>query len=186
VHTVTDTYTIDMRFPTTYPDQQALQAFLTQQRDDFVDFVSERPRSGVPFALDAQSKTYRAGTSTAGTESLVFTVYSQSGAAHPVTSYHSFTYDLTKKAPVTFESLFKPGTKPVAVLDPLVSRSLADRRADSVAQVGDNTVGARMYEDFALTNDSVIFFLSQGLWLPQAAGPQEVRIPRAALESILA
>ena len=41
VHSATPTYTIDMSFPLDYPDQQALTDFLTQDRDEFVDWIAK-------------------------------------------------------------------------------------------------------------------------------------------------
>jgi hypothetical protein len=40
------------------------------------------------------------------------------------------------------------------------------------------------YQDFAVTNDGVIFF-SQGQLLPEAAGATQVLVPRAAIEPML-
>jgi len=39
---------------------------------------------------------------------------------------------------------------------------------------------------FAITDDAVIFFIGQGMWLAEVAGPQQVSVPRAELASILA
>jgi hypothetical protein len=49
-----------------------------------------------------------------------------------------------------------------------------------------NTLGDKVYQDFAITDDAVIFFIGQGMWLPEVAGPQDVSVPRAELASILA
>jgi hypothetical protein len=185
VHIATASYEIDFSFPVDYPDQQALMGYLTQQRHDFVDFVTELPKRDFPYALDAKATAYRSGTPTSGTESLVFTVYSDSGA-HPVTGYEAFTYDLGKGAPITLDILFKPGTQPVEVLDPIVRRELEKRWQGSGSPVPDNTLGAKVYQNFAITDDAVIFFIGQGQWLPQAGGPQKVSVPRTELASLLA
>ncbi len=137
----------------------------------------------MPKALDIKSQTFRSGTPPSGTESLVFEEYVNFGGAHPVTNYDALSFDLGKKAPITFETLFKPGADAVAVLDPLVAADL-EKQFPSVT-VGDNPVGADMYNNFALTDDAVLFFLSQGQWIISAAGPQTVSIPRAELASIL-
>lgn len=49
-----------------------------------------------------------------------------------------------------------------------------------------NTLGAKMYQNFAVTDEAVIFFIEQGQWLPDAAGPVEVSVPRTEIESMLA
>ena len=68
-----------------------------------------------------------------GTRSVVFTVYQNVGGAHPQTYYQAFNWNVAKNAPITFDTLFKPGTKPLDVIYPEVNRYLtrragADRR----------------------------------------------------------
>ncbi len=184
VHTETPNYTIDMSFPVDYPDQRAVADVLTEQRDQFIALVDEPPVRDVPKALDITSQTYRSGTPTSGTESLVFEEYDNFGGAHPVTNYDALNFDLGKNAPITFDTLFKPGADPVAVLDPLAQAELKKQLPG--APVDDNPIGAEMYKNFALTDDAVLFFISQGQWTISAAGAQTVSIPRTDLASILA
>jgi Protein of unknown function (DUF3298) len=186
VHTVSSDYTVHLSSPTDYPEQQALTEYLTQRRDQFVDFVTENPRPDFPCELDVTEATCRSGAPDTGTQSVVFTVYSDSGGAHPVTDYKAFTYDLAKQAPITFDSLFKPGTDPVNVLDPIVRREMEKRWQGNGSPLDENILGEKVYQDFALTDDAVIFFIGQGEWLPQAAGPNEVTIPRTELAALLA
>ena len=173
-----------MSFPVDYPDQRAVVDVLTNQRDQFIALVDEPPVRDVPKALDIKSQTFRSGTPTSGTQSLVFEEYSNFGGAHPVTNYDALNFDLGKKAPITFDTLFKPGADPVAVLDPIVAAELKKQLPG--APVADNPVGAEMYKNFALTDDAVLFFISQGQWTISAAGSQTVSIPRTQLASILA
>jgi Protein of unknown function (DUF3298) len=42
------------------------------------------------------------------------------------------------------------------------------------------------YQEFAVTNDGVIFFFSQGQMLPDAAGATQVLVPRSAIDPMLA
>ncbi len=51
---------------------------------------------------------------------MVFEVYQNVGGAHPQTWYKAFNWDVAKKAPVTFDTLFKPGTRPLDVIFPIV------------------------------------------------------------------
>lgn len=184
VHTETPDYTIDMSFPVDYPDQGEVADVLTDQRDEFLDLVEDSPARDVPKALDIKSQTFRSGAPGSGTESVVFEEYVNFGGAHPVTNYDALNYDLGKKAPITFDTLFKSDADPVATLDRLVAADL-EKQLPSVT-VGDNPIGAGMYKNFALTDDAVLFFLSQGQWTISAAGPRTVSIPRAELASILA
>jgi hypothetical protein len=184
VHTETAGYTIDMSFPVTYPDQQALADVLVRQRDQFVQTVTEPPVRDVAKALDIKPTSYRSGTPDAGTVSLVLEEYVNVGGAHPETYYDALNYDLGKKAPITFDTLFKPGTDPVAVLDPIVENELKTRLQGALVDA--NPIGAEMYKNFALTDDAVIFFIGQGMWTFEAAGAQQVSVPRSELASILA
>jgi Protein of unknown function (DUF3298) len=184
VHTASSSYTVDFSFPLDYPDAQPLTDYLTQERVDFVNFVQTRPPRGFPYELEAKGTTYRSGTPASGTQSLVFEVYSESGGAHPTTSYHAFNYDLGKGVPITFDTLFKPDTKPLEVLDPIVGRELEKRGHEIPPRFND--LGVKAYQNFAITDDAVIFFFTQGLVLAQVDGPLEVSVPRTELATLLA
>jgi hypothetical protein len=185
VHTAGSSYEVTFTFPVDYPDQQALVDHLTQRRQQFISFVAERPPRDFPYELDAKAEMFRSGTASSGTESLVFEEYSESGGAHPVTGYQAFNYDLGKGTPITLDTLFKPGTNPVEVLDPIVRREW-QKFTDDYGAVDENILGARVYQNFAITDDAVIFFIGQGMWLPEVAGPRQVSVSRADLASVLA
>ena len=87
--------------------------------------------------------------------------------------------------PITFDTLFTPGTDPVAVLDPIVQREIDKHWQGHEGPAPQNTLGAKVYQSFAITDDAVIFFIGQGMWLPEVAGPQQVSVPRTELASVL-
>jgi hypothetical protein len=133
VHSATASYTLDMSFPLDYPDQQALTDFLTQDRDEFVNWIAETRGDGRnrPYLHDVTAKNYRSGTPDSGTQSLVLEIDDDTGAAHeghPNTFFKAFNYDLNKHAPITFDTLFKPGANPLHVLNPIVQRELGPTR----------------------------------------------------------
>jgi hypothetical protein len=186
VHTSNSTYTLDITFPNDYPDQQALTAYLTQARDGFVN-VSEMPGSyNLPYELDAKGTGYRTSPPTGGTQSVVFTMWQNVGGVHPQTWYKSFNWDVGKKAPITFDTLFKPGTKPLDVIYPAVEQYIQKQQGliDGIPpSVG---LDASKYQNFALTDDAVIFYFGQGELFAEAAGPVEASVPRATLAPLLA
>jgi len=185
VHSTGSSYTVNFNFPAGYPDQQALTDYLTQDRDQFITYVTQLPpRNDLQYDLDANGTTYRSGTPASGTESVVLELYNESGGAHPVTSYKAFNYDLSKHVPITFNTLFKPGTNRQAVLDPIVQREL-EKRGHTIPQPF-NVLGAKSYQNFAITDDTVIFFFGQGVLLAEVDGPVEVSVPRTELASLLA
>jgi hypothetical protein len=179
-------YTFDMTFPNDYPDQEALTAYLTQTRDGFVN-VSGMPGSwNLPYELDANGTGYRSGSPTGGTQSVVLTMWQNVGGVHPQTWYKSFNWDLGKKAPITFDTLFKPGTRPLDVIYPAVEQYLQKQQGliDGIpASVG---LDPAKYQNFALTDDSLLFFFGQGELFAESAGPVEASVPRATVAPLLA
>jgi hypothetical protein len=183
--TVTPSYTLDFSFPTSYPDQQPLTDYLTQTRDGFIDFAKVPPEHDWPYSLVAKSTTYQSGWPGLGTQSVVLEM-SQDANPHPMAWYKAFNYDLGKRGPITLDTLFKPGTKPLDVVYPAVRRELEKRwqpevLASMLGDVDDDT-----FQNFALTDDAVIFFFGQGHLLGHPEGPLEVSVPRTELASSLA
>lgn len=185
VHTANATYALDYTFPVGYPDQQAVAAYLIQTRDGFVN-VSDMPGSrDQPYVLDARGTAYSSGTP-AHTQSLVFEVYQNVGGAHPQTWYKAFNYNLATRAPINFDTLFKPGSKPLDVVFPIVQREL--QKQSGVEQAIPPSIGLDPvhYQNFAITDDSVIFFFGQGELLPETAGASQASVPRSAVAALLA
>ncbi len=177
-YSASSNYTLDVSFPVGYPDQQPLTDFLTHQRDEWTnDAQKNPPRDRPPYLLAITGTAYRSDTPAPGTQSLVFAMNQDLGA-HPVGSFKAFNYDLRKGTPITFDSLFKSGSKPLEVLTPIVQRKFG------ALPFGEPGMDA--YQNFAITDDAVIFFFNQGQVLAQLDGPQQVSVPRAELTSLLA
>jgi hypothetical protein len=186
VHSATSNYTLDISVPVDYPDQQAVFDYLKQDRADFVDWFSKFGGDGRdrPYVHDVTAKTFRSGTSTSGTQSLVLDIDDDTGAAHqghPNTWFKAFNYDLRKHAPITFDTLFKPGTDPLAVLNPMVKQKFGTHPETPVADLDGNT-----YKNFAITDDAVIFFFAQDQVIPDNNGPHRLSVPRTELAPLLA
>lgn len=177
VQTAASSYKIDFKFPVDYPDQQPVADYLTQQRDGFIKF-SQLPAAqnfGEPYELLAKGTTYRSGTP--GSQSLVLNM-AQNAQPHPVAWYKAFNYNLTTHAPITFDTLFKPGTDPLAVLNPILQRKFGPP--------AHGTPGVDDYQNFAITDDAVIFFFNQGQVVGHERGEFEMSVPRSELASVLA
>lgn len=175
----TTTYDLTFRFPPDYPDQQSVADYLTQKRQGFVDWVGANslPSRTHPAELDVIGRAYQSSE----TQSLVFDIGEDTGV-HPVNTFKAFNYNLATGAPITFDTLFKTGTDPLAVLNPIVRQQAAKR--DPTVTVGDLTASA--YQQFAITDDAIIFFFNQDGLLPHVDGPLEVTVPRSDLASMLA
>jgi hypothetical protein len=182
------TYTVDMSFPNDYPDQQSLVGYLTQSRDGFVNVAEDPDAYNLPYELDAVGVGYRSGSPLpgTGTRSVVFTTYQNVGGAHPQTYYQAFNWNLATNAPITFDTLFKPGTKPLDVIYPAVNRYLTEQQGLIDAIPPTAGLDPANYQNFALTDDSLLFFFSQGQMFAESAGPVQASVPRALVAPLLA
>lgn len=177
-------YTVDLSFPVDYPDQQSLGEYVIALHDDFVEFAQSPPERDWSYTLTATSATYQsAGRS--GTQSAVLTM-SQDANPHPMAWYKAFNYDLGTHAPITLDTLFKPGTKALDVVFPAVRRELEKRWQPEVLASMLGLVEDATFQNFALTDDTVIFFIGQGQLLGHPEGPLEVSVPRTELAPWLA
>ncbi|MDA2894579.1 RsiV family protein [Mycolicibacterium sp. BiH015] len=185
VHAENPTYRLDYTFPADYPDQQALTAYLKQTRDGFVN-VSEMPGSwNLPYVLDGRGTGYRTGPDDGGTRSVVFEMYENVGGAHPQTWFKSFNWDVAKKAPITFDTLFAPGTEPLNVIFPIVQADISRQLGVDAPISPSAGLDPAKYTEFAITDDSVIFYFGQGEIMAGAGGALQATVPRSAIASML-
>lgn len=185
-HATNDVYTLEFSFPVGYPDEQALTDYLTQVRDGFVN-VAETPGSrGLPYELDAEGTPYRSGITPEGTQSVVFKVFQDVGGLHPQTWFKAFNFDLTKRAPITYETLFSPDSKPLEVIFPVVEAELQKQTGLDEPLLPGAGLDPSHYQNFALTDDALIFFFGQGELLPEVAGARQVAVPRGVVGPVLA
>ncbi|MEI6253937.1 MAG: esterase [Mycobacteriaceae bacterium] len=170
-------YKMEMTFPLDYLDEQAIVDYLRQTRDGFVNVANDPDARNQPLEMDVTAESLRS----AQTRSVVLKLFQDVGSAHPTTWYRSFTYDTARGKPVTFDTLFAPGTKPLDVIFPIVQRELETETqlAGSISP-GDGRDPTH-YQNFAVTDDSVIFYFGQAELLPSHAGETSVTVPRSAL-----
>lgn len=186
VHVENPTYRLDYTFPADYPDQQALTEYLKQTRDGFVN-VSEMPGSwDLPYVLDGRGTGYRTGPDDGGTRSVVFEMYENVGGAHPQTWFKAFNWDVAKKAPITFDTLFTPGAEPLNVIFPIVQADISRQLGVDAPISPSAGLDPAKYTEFAITDDSVIFYFGQGEIMPGAGGALQATVPRSAIASMLA
>lgn len=176
-HTGTASYTISLNFPVDYPDSQALTAYLTQRRDQLVDYAEKFPLGDrpAPYQLAVSAKEYRS----AGTQSVVLRVGEDVGV-HPVSSMKAFNYDLGKQAPITYDTFFKPGA--FDIIAPAVRRDLASNTQVLPPRGG---LDPASYRNFAITDRDIIFFFDQGQLFGENEGPLHAAVPRAELAPFL-
>ena len=184
VHTVTPTYTLNMTFPVDYPDQ-ALTDFLGQNRDGFINVAQTSSQTSgprdVPYQMEVTSEQYHSGQAPGGTRSVVLKVFEDLGGPRPSTFYKGFNYDNAGQKAITFDTLFAPNTKPLDSIYPIVQREMGKQTGLGAAISPGSGLDASHYQNFAITDDELIFFFAPGELLPSLAGPSQVHVPRNAI-----
>ncbi|OBI48291.1 hypothetical protein A5707_17965 [Mycobacterium kyorinense] len=181
VHTSNATYTLDMRFPVDYPDQQALIDYLTQNRDGFVSVAQTSGPRDQPYQMDVTSEQYRSGQPPKGTRSVVLKIFQDVGGPRPSTFYKGFNYDLERHQPITFDTLFAPGSKPLDAIYPIVQRDLGRQTGLGAAIQPGAGLDSSHYQNFGITDDQLIFYFAPGELLPPFAGAAQAQVPRNAI-----
>jgi hypothetical protein len=181
LHTSAPTYTLTMTFPTDYPDEQALTDYITQNRDGFVNVAQASGGRDQPYQMEATTEQHSSGQPPHNTRSVVLKFFQDVGGARPSTWYKAFNYNLGTKQPITFDNLFAPSTTPLDTIFPLVQRDLAHQNALGAAILPSTGLDPSHYQNFAITDDQLIFYFAQGEMLPAFAGPSQAQVPRNAI-----
>jgi hypothetical protein len=184
VHTSTASYMLNMTFPTDYPDQ-ALTDFLTQNRDGFVSVAQTSSQTSgprdVPYQMEVTSEQYHSGQPPEGTRSVVLKVFEDLGGPRPSTFYKSFNWDLAGQKAITFDTLFAPNAKPLDSIYPIVQREVGKQTGLGAAILPGSGLDAAHYQNFAITDDELIFYFAPGELLPSLAGASQVHVARSAV-----
>lgn len=179
-------YTIKISVPSNFPDMKAIAEFVSKTRDSFLSAARSSTPRPAPYALDITTTNYTSLVPPRGQISSVLTVYQNTGGAHPQTSFKSFVWDQAFRKLVTYETLWKPETDPLPVVFPVVQADLQKQSGQPVPippAVGLDPVN---YQNFAITNDGVIFFFGQGTLLAESAGATKALVPRSVIDPLLA
>ena len=144
--------------------------YLTQARDGFVNVAEDAGRLQPAVRIRCRSDRLPSGPRSGGTRSVVLTMWQYVGGTHPQTWYKSFNWTVAEKAPITFDTLFKPGTKPLDVIYPAVDQYLQKQTGTDRPLPPSAGSIRRNYQNFALTDDSLIFFFGQGEMFARSAG----------------
>jgi hypothetical protein len=181
LHAATPTYTLNISFPVDYPDQQALTDYITQNRDGFVNVAQISGRRDQPYQMDATLEQHSSGQPPHNTRSVVLKFFQDLGGSHPSTWYKAFNYNLGSKQPITFDTLFAPGTTPLDSIFPIVQRDLEHQNALGAAILPSTGLDPSHYQSFAITDDQLIFYFAPGEMLPAFAGPAQAEVPRSGI-----
>jgi spore germination protein YaaH len=160
--------------------------YITQTRDGFLNVAKSSAPRDLPYELDITSTNYGSAIPPRGTQAVVFKTYENIGAAHPQTTFKAFNWDQTYRKAITYDTLWQPTADPLKTVFPVVESELQKQTAQQVPIAPIAGYDPMNYQDFAVTNDGVMFFFSQGQLLPEAAGATQVLVPRAAIDPMLA
>jgi hypothetical protein len=131
--------------------------------------------------MDATTEQHNSGQPPHSTRSVVLKFFQDLGGAHPSTWFKAFNYNLGTNQPITFDNLFAPGVAPLDSIFPIVQRDLAHQNALGAAILPSTGLDPSHYQNFAITDDQLIFYFAQGEMLPAVAGPTQVQVPRNAI-----
>jgi hypothetical protein len=186
-------YNVDISFPTSYADQKSVADYVTQTRDGFLNVAKTPAPRDVPYALDITSTNYGSAIPPRGTEAVVLKTYENLGGAHPQTMYKAFNWDQTYRKPIVWDPAGDDKKTPLWRVDdplkvvfPIVQADLEKQMGQPVTIAPATAYNPQNYQEFAITNDGVVFFFSQGVLLPEAAGATQVLVPRSAIDPMLA
>ncbi|BBZ66508.1 immunogenic protein MPT64 [Mycolicibacterium insubricum] len=181
-----DGYTVNMAFPALYPNQKPVLEYVKQTRDGFLNLAKGSDSRTAPYTLESKATEYNSAIPPRGTQSVVLETFEWVGGAHPTTFYKAFNWDQGYRKAITIDTLFAEGTNPWPVILPLVQADVARQFGAGTAIPTDTGMDPNTYQNFAITNDSLLFFFDRGAVLPEVAGNFSVTIPRSAVDSMLA
>ncbi len=181
LHAIGPAYMLDMTFPTDYPDEQALTDYITQNRDGFVNVAQISGSRDQPYQMEATTEQHSSGQPPHNTRSVVLKFFQDLGGSHPSTWYRAFNYNLGTQRPITFDTLFAPGAPPLDSIFPIVQRDLERQNPLGAAILPSTGNDASHYQNFAITDDQLIFYFAPGEMLPAFAGPAQAQVPRNAI-----
>lgn len=179
-------YQVRISFPSDYPDLKSVADYVGQTRDGFLNVAKMSNPRDVPYELDITATSYDSAIPPRGTQSLVLQNYENIGGAHPETSFKAFNWDQTDPKPITYDTLWQPDSDPLKVVFPIVVAELQKQTGQPIFVDPTTGTDPASYQNFAITNDGVIFFFSQGQLLPESAGATQVLVPRSAIDPLLA
>lgn len=184
-------YHVKISYPLDYPDPKSIADYIGQTRDEFLNAAKSSAARDTPYELDITPSNYSSAIPPRGTQTVVFKTSQNTGGAQPQTTYKAFNWDQGYRKPIAYDTegddkkvpLWRVDD-PLTTVGPIVQAELQKQTGQPVAPPA--LYSPTNYQNFAVTNDGVIFFFSQGTLLPDAAGATQVLVPRTAIDPMLA
>lgn len=186
IHVQDPGYTIDITIPGHYPDPAPLYEYVKQTRDGFLNLAKTPDARSAPYLLEVKSTEFSSAVPPRGTQSVVLETYESVGGVFPATFYQTFSWDQGYRKPITIDTLFRDDTDPFPVILPLLQAELTSQHG--VLETISPAIGLnpQTYQNFAITDDALIFFFDRGALVSDVAGAFSISVPRAPINSMLA
>ncbi|MUM18329.1 DUF3298 domain-containing protein [Mycobacterium sp. CBMA271] len=180
---------IPVQWDSSFPElQKAADAVVADIRAKFREEVQSAgaPPTGKPWALNVTFDAYQ-GRSVHPSDGVRFSISESLGGYHPRFVFRTLSFDRITKAPITIQALLADPAVALPKISALV-------RADLRAQLGgvgtefvDNGTDpeAGNFKNFALDNESLVFWFEPYTVAAYAEGPMESRIPLAQLRDVV-
>ena len=178
-------YSLHIAYPVDYPDVKPVFDYIKQTRDGFVNVAKMPDSRSMPYELETSATEYNSAIPPRGMQSVVFKTFQSVGGAHPQTFYKSFNWDQGYRKPITIYTMFREGTQPFPVIFPIVQSELEKQLGHPPAIPPGVGLDPSTYDNFAITDDSLIFFFGQGEIQPEAAGALQVTVPRGLIDAMI-
>lgn len=179
-------YTVNISFPSNFPDMKSVTEFVSKTRDQFLNTAKSSTPRDTPYALEITASTYNSVVPPRGQLSMVLKVYQNTGGPYPQQSYKSFVWDQAFRKLVTYETLWQADKDPLPVVFPAVRADIEKQVGKPVPISPEAGLDPANYQNFAITNEGVIFFFSRDTLLPGAWGAQQALVPRSVIDPLLA
>lgn len=169
--------------------ESEVDAFVRDQREALLSMGADTLYPigrQIEYFLHIDSETFQHSDSIV---SVLFTISTYTGGAHPNSFYETMTFDLDGGYELSFSQIFPPETDPLATIVPIVQAALTEKLGPDAPEdmlLAGSSMDSANYQNFVLTPDSVIFYFDPYQVAPYVFGPQQVEIPLSELEDVLA
>ena len=108
------------------------------------------------------------------------------GAAHPLQTSLSFSYDLAKGQEISLDQLFVPGANYLQAISDYCKTTLSKTDLGSVLFMDGLSPTTDNYRNWNISDQGLVITFDEYQVAPYAAGPQRVTVPYQALKDLIA
>lgn len=182
--------TIDISYPNWIRDSEAAIVAVSDVLADIRnEFLAAVDMMFVPYSwAGALEVTYEEFEHGAALRSVVFTIYTYTGGAHPNHYYLSTTVDTIADRALTLEDdIFQPGVDIVTALQPIVVADLMEQQGEyaDAEWITMGTSELNAYGVWAIDTGDLVLFFPPYQVAPYAMGGSTVRIPVDDLAGVI-